>query len=70
MNNGVPVSGFTKVAGWAGSAVIDFSCLDLVLSRKMPPGEAVRQIQKSVMFAGETETPGCAIKPAGLKIVE
>jgi len=65
-----PVSGFTKIADWAGSAVIDFSYLDLVLSRKMPPAEAVRQIQKSVSFAGENEIPGCAIKPAGLKIVE
>jgi hypothetical protein len=66
----VPVSGFTRVADWAGSAVIDFSYLDLVLTRQMPPGEAVRQIQKSVSFAGESDIPGCAIKPAGLKIVE
>ncbi|HWB05866.1 MAG TPA: hypothetical protein VG796_22790 [Verrucomicrobiales bacterium] len=66
----MPVSGFTKVADWAGSAVIDFSYLDLVLSRKMPPGEAVRQIKSSVAFAGEGETPGMAIRPAGLKIVE
>jgi hypothetical protein len=66
----VPVSGFTKVADWAGSAVIDFSYLDLVLSRQMKPGEAIRQIRSSVTFAGEKDTPDCAIKPAGLKIVE
>lgn len=66
----VPVSGFTKVADWAGSAVIDFSYLDLVLSRKMPPAEAVRQILKNVTFAREEDAPDSAIKAAGLKIVE
>ncbi len=65
-----PVSGFTKVADWAGSAVIDFSYLDLVLSRQMKPGEAVRQIQKSIRFAGEKDDADSAIRPAGLRIVE
>ncbi len=66
----IPVSGFTKVADWAGSAVIDFSYLDLVLSRRMAPKEAVRQIRQNVLFAGEDEHLDSAIKPAGLKIVE
>ena len=66
----IPVSGFTKVADWAGSAVIDFSYLDLVLSRRMAPKEAVRQIKKNVTFAGEDENLDSAIKPAGLKIVD
>lgn len=66
----LPVSGFTRVADWAGSAVIDFAYLDLVLSRGMAPGEAVRQIRKSITFAGEAESPEAAIKPAGLRIVE
>ena len=39
----VPVSGYTRTADWAGSAVIDFAYLDLVLSRQMAPGEAVRE---------------------------
>jgi hypothetical protein len=62
--------GFTKVADWAGSAVIDFSYLDLVLSRGIAPGEAVRQVRRSVSFAGEEELADVAIRPAGLKIVE
>jgi hypothetical protein len=66
----VPVSGYTKVADWAGSAVIDLSYLDLVLSRQLEPGEAVRQMRENVTFAGEAETNGCVISPAGLKIVE
>lgn len=66
----VPVSGFTRVADWAGSAVIDFSYLDLVLSRGIAPGEAVRQVRRSMSFAGEEELADVAIRPAGLKIVE
>ena len=66
----VPVSGYTRTADWAGSAVIDFAYLDLVLSRQLPAGEAVRQIKENVAFAGEQGKPGSAIAPAGLKIVE
>ena len=66
----LPVSGFTRVADWAGSAVIDFAYLDLILSRGMAPGEAVRQIRQSMAFAGEKDSPDTVIKPAGLKIVE
>lgn len=65
-----PVSGYTKSADWAGSAVIDFAYLDLVFSRNLKPGDAARMVQKSISFSGESETPGIAIPPAGLKIVE
>ena len=65
-----PVSGYTRTADWAGSAVIDFAYLDLVLSRQLPPAEAVRQIRENVSFAGEQGKPGSVIAPAGLKIVE
>ena len=65
-----PVSGYTRTADWAGSAVIDFAYLDLVLSRHLSPAEAVRQIRDSVSFAGEQGKAGGAIAPAGLKIVE
>ncbi|MCX6979180.1 MAG: hypothetical protein NTV08_00230 [Verrucomicrobia bacterium] len=65
-----PVSGYTRTADWAGSAVIDFAYLDLVLSRHLSPAEAVRQMKDSVSFAGEQGKPGSAIAPAGLKIVE
>ena len=65
-----PVSGFSRVADWAGSAVIDFAYLDLILSRGIAPGEAVRQIRKSMSFAGEEDSPGSVIAPAGLSIIE
>ncbi|MFM7182712.1 MAG: hypothetical protein ACKO2G_14775 [Verrucomicrobiales bacterium] len=65
-----PVSGFTKTADWAGSAVVDFAYLDLVLSRGIKPGDAVRQMRKNVTFATEKSKPGCIIPPMDLKIVE
>ena len=68
--NAPPVSGFTNFADWAGSAVIDFSYLDLILSRKFKPADAVKAARENILFARETGPPGGAIAPAGLKIVE
>lgn len=65
-----PVSGFTKVADWAGSAVVDFTYLDLVLSRNMKPADAVRQLRENVTFARDEVPQGCSIAPMDLKIVE
>jgi hypothetical protein len=65
----IPVSGYTRVADWAGSAVIDFAYLDLVLSRRLPPAEAVAQLLRTVTFAGDVDLPDSAIKAAGLTIV-
>jgi len=65
-----PVSGYTRTADWAGSAVIDFAYLDLVLARKLPAAEAVKQIKDSVAFANEKGKAGSALAPAGLKIVD
>jgi hypothetical protein len=65
-----PVSGFTNTADWAGSAVIDFAYLDLILARKLPPGKAAEVIRKNIAFARETATPDGVIAPAGLKVVE
>jgi hypothetical protein len=64
-----PISGYTLSADWAGSAVIDFAYLDLVLARSMEPAQAVQQMQENVTFANEKAKPGSAIAPAGLKIL-
>jgi hypothetical protein len=66
---GVP-SGDTKEGGLAGSAAIDFILLDLILCRDVPPADAVRQVQKSMTFAGETAAPDRLIKATGLEILE
>src|SRR5207248_5553803 len=60
-----PISGYKRTADWAGSAVIDFTYLELVLARGTPPPQAAEQTLKMLSFArdaGEAEGP---IAPAG-----
>jgi hypothetical protein len=67
---GFPVSGYTRSADWAGSAVIDFTYLDLIFSRDIKPGEAAGIVQKSISFSGESKSHQGDIPPTGLKILE
>lgn len=46
-----PISGYVNAADWSGSAVLDFTYLELVLGRGMSPAEAVSQTCKMVTFA-------------------
>jgi hypothetical protein len=50
--------------------VIDFTYLDLVLTRSLPPSEAVRAILQNISFASDRSDGDAVIAPAGLKIVE
>jgi hypothetical protein len=66
-----PISGYVNSADWGGSAIIDFTYLELVLSRGMNPAEAVRQTRKMLTFAREgAESNDAAIAPAGLVVFE
>ena len=57
-----PISGFTVAVDWAGSAIVDFTYMSLVLEGGMDPVEAVRATRSMVSFAGEgregDEIPG------------
>ena len=61
-----PLSGFKFPADWGGSAVIDFTYLDLIFSHGLPPAQAAEQTRRMMSFAGEEAKPGDAIPPAGL----
>lgn len=61
-----PISGFTRTADWAGSAVIDFTYLELVMSRGIPPEDAAASVRKMISFAREDGDD--VIAPAGLAI--
>lgn len=63
-----PISGFTKTADWAGSAIVDFTYLELVLGREFAPRDAAKQTLRLVKFAGE-ERAG-PISGSGLKLFE
>jgi hypothetical protein len=63
-----PISGYKNQADWGGSAVIDFTFLDLMFSKGASPADAIGQTLKMVTFAGE-QTTGGAVSPAGLLII-
>jgi hypothetical protein len=48
-----PISGFSKTADWGGSAIVDFTYLELVIGKNMPPAEAGRLTREMVKFACE-----------------
>lgn len=47
-----PISGFRAPADWAGSAIVDFTYLALVLEQGLSPAEALRYTRSAVSFAG------------------
>lgn len=63
-----PISGYKNVADWGGSAVIDFTFLDLMFSKGFAPEDAIRKTRKLLTFAGEQGGDG-AIAPAGLLVI-
>jgi hypothetical protein len=65
-----PISGFTKMVDWAGSALCDFTYLELIFSRHMSPADAVKQTHKMLSFANDAGKNGDAIPPVGLMILE
>jgi hypothetical protein len=65
-----PISGYANSADWGGSAVIDFTYLDLIFSKHLSPAEAARQTRKMLSFATAKGNPGDAITPADLVIIE
>ena len=65
---GFPVSGFTRKVDWAGSALVDFTYLDLVLERGLDPIRAVQETRRLVAFASSTTTDDAAIPATDLAI--
>jgi hypothetical protein len=65
-----PISGFKLPADWMGSAVIDFTYLDLIFSHGLPPAGAAEQTRKMMSFANDQANPGDAVAPAGLVVFD
>lgn len=66
---GFAVSGYTTSVDWAASAIIEFSYLELIMSRGLAPEAAAEQVKKLLPFAGDDEVVGGAFPPAGFRIV-
>jgi hypothetical protein len=65
-----PISGYTRTADWGGSAVVDFTYLDLIFSHGLSPGEAVTKTRQMLSFARDRSDQRDPIPPAGLVIFE
>lgn len=48
----VPVSGYSTSVDWAASAIIEFTLLDLILTRGLPPAAAAEELVRLLPFAG------------------
>lgn len=57
-----PISGYTTSIDWGGSAVLEFSYFDLILSKHMQPEMAAAVMQKLIAYAGDA---GPAESPYG-----
>lgn len=64
-----PVSGYRTSVDWAGSAVIEFTYLDMILMRGIKPAAAAEQLGKLLPFSGDRPIPGAAIQAAGFRFV-
>ncbi len=60
-----PVSGYTTSVDWAASAIIEFTYLDFILERGMPPALASEQVCKTMAFAKESAPEGSPFPAAG-----
>jgi hypothetical protein len=63
-----PISGFTVAVDWGGSALVDFTYLDLVLERGFAPADAVEETRRLVTFARDTAPSESAIPATDLVI--
>ena len=66
---GIPVSGYSTSVDWAASAIIEFTYLEMILSRGLTPQQAAEQIGKLLPFAGDVAIADGAFAPAGFRIV-
>jgi hypothetical protein len=64
-----PVSGYDRSVDWAGSALIEFHYLDMVLGRGLAPAEAARHVLGLIGYAGELDPPGSPYPAAGFRIL-
>ncbi len=66
---GFAISGYTTSVDWAASAILEFTYLEMILSRGMVPADAAGQVERLLPFAGDAEIEGGAFAPAGFRIV-
>jgi hypothetical protein len=62
-----PISGYTTSVDWGGSALIEFTYLDLVLGKRLSPAEAADKLPRLLSFAGDQGDPESPYAAAGFR---
>src|SRR5262249_55237387 len=62
-----PISGYTTSVDWGGSALIEFTYLDLILAKHFTPAQAAEELPRLLTFAGEQTTPAAPYAAAGFR---
>ena len=65
----LPVSGYATSVDWAASAIIEFTYLEMILSKGLTPAAAAEQVRKLLPFAGDDKIEGSPFPPAGFRVV-
>src|SRR5579871_4861215 len=65
-----PISGYTTTVDWAGSAIIEFAYLDMILMRGMTPAKAAEQLAKVMPFSGANAVRGSVFGNAGFRLLK
>lgn len=62
-----PISGYTTSVDWGASALLEFTYLDLMLSKGLIPEKAADQVLKLLGYAGDEAPVGSAYPAAGFR---
>lgn len=66
---GLPISGYTTSVDWGESAIVEFTYVDLILSRGYTPEQAADELLRLLPFAGDEGDPDGVFPPAGFHMV-
>jgi len=62
-----PISGYTTSVDWGGSALIEFTYIDLILGKHLTPAQAAELLPRLVNFAGDEAIPESPYAAAGFR---
>ncbi len=65
-----PISGYTTSVDWGGSALIEFTYLDLILGKHLTPAQSAEILPRLLTFAGDESDPASPYSPAGFRFFE
>jgi hypothetical protein len=65
-----PISGYATTVDWGGSAVLEFSYLDMIFTKRLPPEQAAELVPKLVAYSGANAPAGSPYPAAGFRFIK